>query len=179
MQAYNTVSETGEMSVFFNNDLAGPTLLNDLNKGLSTSGKTSLRTDFHDYRYLDEDAGTFDLSKYFVFEVQRGDEDSSSIEYLGFNVDSIGVKNDMVHFKLTFEHPLKVSIGSRKDFLKVTIKDESFFTSMRGDNSGLRLETGTEVLMLLPKMLPNQSYGSFLTLLETSLTSATEVICVI
>ncbi len=71
----------------------------------------------------------FDLSQYLKFEVQRGDEDSADSEELSFNVVSKELKNDFLYFDLEFENPTKVSTGSQKDVMVVTIEDDAFFMS--------------------------------------------------
>ena len=80
--------------------MAGPKILRDLDIGLSTKG--ILSNEVYNQRFLDSDE-TFELSNYLTFEVRRGDEDSADIEDLSFNVKSIKVENDMLHFKLIFE----------------------------------------------------------------------------
>ena len=129
----------------FNSRLAGPTFLNYLNTGLSTNGITAQRTEFYELRNLDENVDKFELTDYLTFTVERGHEDSADIEYLTFDVSTTSIEDSIMNFKLAFKHPLKVSIGARKDVLKITVMDDSFFTSKDDEHSGLSLEIGSTV----------------------------------
>ena len=71
----------------------------------------------------------FDLSKYITFELRRGDEDSADAEQLKFDVIIDDVSDDKMFFKMEFENPKMVSIGSKKDMVVGTIQNEDFFCS--------------------------------------------------
>ena len=94
----------------------------------------------------------FDLGNYLTFELRRGEEDSAPAEKLDFTVFVDSVDGDKMNFKVKFENPTMVSIGSRKDELIGVILDESFFCS---DDSPKTIEMGTEIRTVLPKLLPS------------------------
>ena len=71
----------------------------------------------------------FDLSEFLMFKVELGDEDSASAKSLTFHVRSTTIENDLVSFKIDFENPDSVSIGSKQDKLIVEIANPNFFSS--------------------------------------------------
>ena len=87
-----------------------------------------------------------------TFTVDRGSDDSASIDLLGFEVASTGIKDSILSFKIVFDDPNSVSIGEVQDSVTATIVDESFFASK---DSGLSITSGTQIVNLLPKMLAN------------------------
>lgn len=90
-----------------------------------------------------------------TFAVVRGDEDSASIEDLSFSVRVGGITDGMLSFKMKFDQPLKVSIGSEKDLMIATIVDGSFFAS---GETGMPIPPGTTIENVLPKMLPGEEF---------------------
>lgn len=66
-------------------------------------------------------------------------------------VDKLDESN--LYFKLKFENPLMVSIGSQKDILVGVILSESFFCSQ---DSYLTVKKGTELRTVLPKMIAGE-----------------------
>lgn len=76
---------------------------------------------------------------------------------------SAGLKDNLLEFKLSFENPLYVSIGTDKDKLITTIVDASFFSSTE---SGLPIENGQTITSVIPKMLPGDQYGTTLKVVE-------------
>ena len=116
-----------------NDDVAGLSFLETLDKGLGSRGETS------DIARRLSDQG-FQLSSFLKFELQRGDEDSADIENLGFYVLSAGLENNLLKFELEFDDPQQISIGTLKDVMITTIVDGSFFSS---SDNGLPIEPGT------------------------------------
>ena len=118
---------------------------------------------------------TFNLSNYLTFEIERGAEDSADGEDLAFEVASEQISNDQLNFRLSFENPLKVSIGTRKDIMIITIVDDAFFKSQSG-SSGITLKNGSTIRQLLPKMIQGDSL--VLEYSESSMSTATQAIVV-
>ena len=75
------------------------------------------------------DSSGFDLGKYITFELRRGDEDSADADKLNFDIVIDDVSDDRMYFKMEFENPKMVSIGSKKDIVVGTIQNEDFFCS--------------------------------------------------
>ena len=123
----------------------------------------------------DEDDGGFQLSNYLKFEIQSGGEDSAKSEQLAFTVMSAGLENSLLMFKLDFENPLLVSMGSNKDKMIATIVDGSFFSS---SENGLPIEPGFTIEQLLPKMLPGEEFEAALQTAQTSVERATNTLVV-
>lgn len=90
-----------------------------------------------------------------TFEVVRGGEDSAPLDKLGFTVNAGNLKANGLSFKLVFEYPLMVSIGSQKDKMIATIVDGTFFAS---SDTGLPIPPGTTIEQLLPKMVPGEEF---------------------
>ena len=106
-------------------------------------------------RRLSEDASSFSMDSFMTFKIVRGGEDSAPVEDLGFEVMSDGIDAGMLMFKLKFDHPLKISIGSEKDKMVSTIVDGSFFSS---EENGMSIQPGTEIVNALPRMLPGEEF---------------------
>ena len=123
-----------------------------------------------------EDDDTFELSDFLSFELQRGSEDSADIEDLAFKVKSKEVRDDMLYFDFEFEKPEKVSTGERKDVMVVTIMDDSFFTSQ---SSGKSLTKGSQIVNVLPKMLPSVEYTEALEITQSTFTTATQTFIIL
>ena len=107
--------------------------MHKLRKGLSSLGKVEEQV-----RFLSEE--NFDLGEFLEFKIQRGSEESASLEYLGFKVQTAGLENDVLEFDLIFDDPLQVSIGKTQDILVTTIIDVSFFSKQ---NDGVELDLKT------------------------------------
>lgn len=90
-----------------------------------------------------------------AFELRRGDETSAEPSQLGFEVLIDELADDKLYFKLRFENPTMVSIGLINDVVVGTILDETFFCS---EESSKRIERGTEVRNVLPKMIPGEEF---------------------
>ena len=81
----NNFDPAGKFSLIFNEDLLGLRFLDDLDKGLSSSG---LVLDFEtesgsqaDRRLLSNDeVSAFDLSNFLQFKLRRGGEDSAFVD---------------------------------------------------------------------------------------------------
>ena len=99
----------------------------------------------------------FDLKSFMTFEVVRGAEDSATLEDLTFKVGSDGIENSLMKFKIKFDNPLKVSIGSNKDKMIITIVDGSFFAD---EKSGKPIPPGTKMEQFLPRMLPGEEFAA-------------------
>ena len=88
---------------------------------------------------------------------------------------SAGLENSLLMFKLEFENPLFVSMGSSKDKMIATIVDGSFFSS---SENGLPIEPGFKIEQLLPKMLPGEEFEAALQTAQTSVKTATNTVVV-
>ena len=132
--AFPPVKSSGECPIYLSSDMAGSSFLKDLGMKIATKGSVSTKvTSYYDDEGSSETRRlaaeeTFDLSDFMTFEIQRGAEDSADSEDLAFVVTSAEIENNMLNFKLEFENPSKVSTGTRKDIMIVTIMDDSFFT---------------------------------------------------
>ena len=113
------VSSFGNLIVFFNLDLAGPSFIKQLQgDGIKGKGEVIDPFDTNNWRMLydDEEEGrSIDLNQYFSFSVERGSEDSAAIEKLGFIAIVEDISEDEFHISLEFENPTEVSSGTAKD----------------------------------------------------------------
>ena len=103
-----------------------------------------------------------------AFELRRGDEDSADPSQLGFDVLIDELADDKLYFKLRFENPTLVSQGLINDEVIGIILDETFFCS---EDSSKRIERGTEIRNVLPKMLPGEEYEATLDTAQESIES--------
>ena len=151
----NNFDLTGKFSLTFNKALLGLKFLDDLDKGLSSSG---LVLDFEiEYgnqpgrrRLANDEVNVFGLSNFLQFKLRRGGEDSALVDQLNFNVTSIGVVDDQLTFTIKFDSPGVVSIGSKPDKLLIEIVNPSFFSS---SDSGTTIEAGYTLEFTLPRMI--------------------------
>ena len=72
---------------------------------------------------------------------------------LSYEVVVVEVTEDRIYFELHFEHPESVSSGLQKDRMMAFVIDESFFCSK---NSALSIQQYTEIMSIMPKMLPTE-----------------------
>jgi len=63
-----------------------------------------------------------------LFELRRGDEDSAPAQDLNFFVSVDRRESDEMVMKVDFEHPEKVSIGTKPDLIIAEIADPYFFS---------------------------------------------------
>ena len=105
-----------------------------------------------------------------TFAIVRGADDSAPLEYLGFSVESAGIESGMMNFKFKFEYPLMISIGAKKDKMVATIVDGSFFAN----EDGQPIPPGTEIVQLLPKLLPGEEFAMALESTKTGMERATQ-----
>ena len=70
---------------------------------------------------------------------------------------------DKLYFKLRFENPTMVSIGTKSDVMVATILDESFFCSA---DTPMTIEEGTEIRVVLPKLLPGEEFETVMVAAE-------------
>lgn len=151
----------GSMALLMNEDCQGLKIfgaLDDVDMG--SEGSVEAGRDDRDegprrQRRLADDSNRFSLDNFLTFAVVRGDEDSASIEDLSFSVRVGGITDGMLSFKMKFDQPLKVSIGSEKDLMIATIVDGSFFAS---GETGMPIPPGTTIENILPKMLPGEEF---------------------
>ena len=179
--AYEPVEPSGRFSLIFNEGMAGMTILEQIEVEIKTQGQISAL--FAD-DIIDETADTrrlsyqrelaeekeiiapqsgFDLSKYMSFDLRRGDEDSAEADKLGFEVIIDELAGDRLYFKLQFENPTMVSIGTKSDVMVGTILDESFFCSA---DTPMTIEEGTEIRVVLPKLLPGEEFETMMVTAE-------------
>ena len=83
-----------------------------------------------------------------ICEIRRGDDDSATTEYLGFNVRVDSYMSDELQMRLQLEHPEKISIGSEPDVLVCAITNEYFFSQL---DSQQKLKEGDQIKMGLSK----------------------------
>ena len=84
--------------MYFNSDVAGLSFLETLGKGMGSRGEVTDSS--RSLSSLD-----FQMSNFLKFGVQRGSEDSASIQDLGFTVLSAGLENTLLKFELQFDDP--------------------------------------------------------------------------
>jgi len=80
-----------------------------------------------------------------------------------------GIQGDDLNLKMKFENPTKVSLGSKPDVVVATVVDESFFSS---NESPASLTVGTQIVTLLPRLLPGEAIESLLATSEKLTESA-------
>lgn len=158
------VDSAGRAGVFCSADMAGLSFLQTLgDTGLKSSGgaedATTAATDTslepRRRRLAATEEKAFSMDSFIKFHIERGGEDSASIEDLAFVVGSAGIEGSLLLFKLDFENPQKVSIGETPDKAIATIVDGSFFAD---EATGISIPTGTTIDNVLPKMLPGEQF---------------------
>ena len=132
--AFGILEPSGLFSIVFDENIIGLSYLEELNKGLTSVGTVADKDENNAReRQLASNATNvddFNLSDFLKFEVLRGGEDSADIQVLNFNVSSQGVIYDELSFKIKFENPDYVSIGSMSDILTVEVVNPTFFSSL-------------------------------------------------
>ena len=103
----------------------------------------------------DEATANFSMDSFIKFHIVRGGEDSAALEDLSFVVGSAGIEDSLLLFKLDFDNPQKVSIGSQPDMAIATIVDGSFFAD---ESTGIPIPPGTTIENRLPRMLPGEEF---------------------
>lgn len=101
----------------------------------------------------------------------RGDELSAATSELGFEVSIEEITGDTMYFKLHFENPTRVSIGSVQDVLVATIEDEEFFCS---NDSPQAIPEGTTIETKLPQLLPGENYEAAMNVAQSSIEGTTQ-----
>ena len=81
------------------------------------------------------------MSEYLDFKIVRGAEDSANDEALTFDILSAGIEGSYLFLNCRFHYPLLISTGSKKDIMKATVVDGSFF--MPSNSNGPSIRPGT------------------------------------
>ena len=95
---------------------------------------------------------------------------------MGFTVESAGLENSLLKFKLLFDSPLLISMGAINDKMIATIVDGSFFSS---SENGLPLKSGTNIEQPLPKMFPDEDFAEAMETTETAVSNAANTFVIV
>ena len=109
------------------------------------------------------------INDFLKFEVKTGGEDSADVNMLNFNVSSQGLQDGELSFKIEFENPNFVSIGSHSDTFIVTV----FFPSITADST---IPDGYQIESQLPKIL--RSDGFYAALTEENIESTAKAVTI-
>ena len=95
------------------------------------------------------------MEKIIKTEIIRGsDKTSAESNMLGFQASLTSFNLHGIDVKLTFEHPLSVSMGDSKDILQVTFPEPSLLISKE---TGLTVATGKTLRKEIPKQFPSEA----------------------
>ena len=112
------------------------------------------------YATVEDAQESYDLGHYMQFELRRGDEDSSPVDQLNFQVRVDQTENDELYMNVQFENPQAVSIGQTKDLLVGEVMDPTFFSRL---DDSTEIKKGTQIELWIPKQLSGDELEQFAT----------------